>query len=288
MAFEATATSLLLSTPPRSIELAMPLKKRFKSADFRAKGAADDKILSVVSDTINANSSSAAALFRAADDDSLSQETCVLTEEEALLRNEHVHESTPVKNVTTPVTTSVITPVKQFRKCGIKCDSQDLGVRICYQSDHGEQIEIPMYPGDSTMSFMARRDQMLKQMFDGNRNEVFCSWRDVLLSLLVKDARWTLYRESLQQKRYLFETIQLVVSRWTCTQWRDGDRCRNCSNPNWRTGCQTPTYLLYLMPLPAYRNKLSACDASLAKLSPYAVERDTSDWKKRMPHASVR
>jgi hypothetical protein len=47
-------------------------------------------------------------------------------------------------------------------------------------------------------------------------------------------------------------------------------------------------FLLHLMPLPPYRNNLAACDASLAKLSPCVLEKDSSDWKKRMPKASVR
>lgn len=42
------------------------------------------------------------------------------------------------------------------------------------------------------------------------------------------------------------------------------------------------------MPLPAYRNNVAACEAALAELSPCVVEKDSSDWKKRMPQASVR
>ena len=172
--------------------------------------------------------------------------------------------------------------------CGGPKREKEGVLRITYVSDDQDRIAVPMLVKDTKMSFLARRDQLLKQMFDDNRSEVYCSWRDSLLSMLVKDTRLILYRDSLQQKRYVFETIQLVVSRFTCVQWREGDLCRNCSNRNWRTGCQRPTYLLHLMPLPPYRNNLAACDASLAKLSPCVLEKDSSDWKKRMPQASVR
>lgn len=276
MAADAATSLVLLSTPPRSTAVVMPLKKRFKS-----------------------------------DEDSLSQETCVPTnvDEEQKL-DERISDSTPDHMATFCEAQTVksrpfmdthldddgygasndgtfSTPVKQFKLCGVKRDSDSV-LRICYKSDHEEHIEVPMHFQDTKLSFMARRDHMLKQLFDGNRSEVYCSWRGTLVLMLVKDVRWTLYKESLQQKRYLFETIQLVVSRFTCTQWRDGDRCRNCSNRNWRTGCQTPTYLIHLMPLPAYRNNPTVCDASLAKLSPCELEKDVSDWKKRMPQASVR
>ena len=193
MSSEAAATSLiLLSTPPRSTVVAMPLKKRFK-----------------------------------ADDDGLSQETCVLEDKEG--------EDDKACNVEDGNADVFSTPVKQFRLCGVKREKEGL-LRISYKSNDEEYIDVPMHIKDTKTSFVARRDQLLKQMFDDNRSEVYCAWRDTLLSMLVKDARWTLYRESLQQKRYLFKTIQLVVSRFTCTQWRDRDLCRNCSNRNWRTG----------------------------------------------------
>ena len=241
---EVAASSLmLLSTPPRSSAVAMPLKKRIKI-----------------------------------DDEASSQDTCV----DAL--EDDANKALIAKEEDTDEVFS--TPVKHFRLCGVKRENEAL-LRVSYKSDN-ETIEVPMHVQDTKTTFLARRDRLLKQMFDENRSEVYCSWRDALLSMLVKDARWTLYRESLQQKRYLFKTIQLVVGRFTCTQWRDGDLCRNCSNRNWRAGCQKPTYLLHLMPLPAYRNNVAACEAALAELSPCVVEKDSSDWKKRMPQASVR
>ena len=250
MTSEAVASLMLLSTPPRHSAVAMPLKKRHKI----------DQATKV-------------------EEDSLSQETCVPEPDTE-------DENNRVFNVKDDADETFHTPVKQFKLCGVKREHEGL-LRVFYESDH-ERIEVPMHVQDTKTSFLARRDQLLKQMFDDNRSEVYCSWRDTLLSMLVKDARWTLYRESLQQKRYLFKTIQLVVSRFTCTQWRDGDLCRNCSNRNWRTGCQRPTYLLHSMPLPAHRNNVAACEAALAELSPCVVEKDSSDWKKRMPQASVR
>ena len=190
-------------------------------------------------------------------------------------------------NATTTLPDAQSTPMKKFRICAYKVEKEDM-VRLCYMSEQREVLEVPLWKGDTGTTFENRRDQLLKQMFDDNRGNVFCSWRDTLVSILVKDARWTLYKESLQQKRYLYKTIQLVVTRFTCTQWREGKFCRNCSNKNWRTGCQQPSHLLHVLPLPVHRNNTASCEAVLMEFSPRALSEDATDWKKRVPQTNVR
>ena len=51
-----------------------------------------------------------------------------------------------------------------------------------------------------------------------NRGDAYCSWRSTMISLLVQDTRWTKFRQSNQQERYNYKAIQLVVTRYTCTQ----------------------------------------------------------------------
>ena len=103
------------------------------------------------------------------------------------------------------------TPVTQFRLCGVKRENESV-LRITYVSRDQERIAVPMLVKDTKMSFLARRDQMLKQMFDDNRSEVYCSWRDALLSVLVKDTRLILYRDSLQQKKKRIHRIHVYSS----------------------------------------------------------------------------
>ena len=110
-----------------------------------------------------------------------------------------------------------------------------------------------------------------------------------MISLIVQDARWTKFKSSLQQERYNHKAIQLVITRFTCTQWRETtDRCRNCINRNWRTACSKPTFLMHVMPLPAYRHQVKLCEDCLSEFVPTTLERDAAAWIQRMPQINVR
>ena len=81
-------------------------------------------------------------------------------------------ENNRVFNVKDDADETFHTPVKQFKLCGVKREHEGL-LRVFYESDH-ERIEVPMHVQDTKTSFLARRDQLLKQMFDDNRSEVYC------------------------------------------------------------------------------------------------------------------
>ena len=93
----------------------------------------------------------------------------------------------------------------------------------------------------------------------------------------------------MQQRRYNHKAIQLVITRYTCTQWREtAQPCRNCSNRNWRTACLKPTFLMHVMPLPVYRHQPGLCEECLADFNPACVEHNTTAWTQRMPQINVR
>ena len=187
----------------------------------------------------------------------------------------------------TPNSTPTRTPVRCFKLAGVKREREDL-VKVIYRSDQGDDFTVPFLRGESPATFYDRRDEAARDLLDANRGVAYCSWRKQLVSLLVTDARWVLFRESLQQKRYHYKCVQLVITRYTCTQWRDENPCRNCQNRNWRTGCLKPNYIFHIMPLPTSRNDEESCEECLSDLEASTVERDTSSWTTRMPQINIR
>lgn len=195
-------------------------------------------------------------------------------------------EETYPENITPPSSVTT-TPVRQFKLAGAKRVRDDL-VTLSYTSD-GSEIQVPYFKGETLSTLFLRRDEAARRLFDANRCEIYCSWRSTMVSLIVHDSRWIQFRESLQQKRYHHKAVQLVITRYTCTQWRDvKEPCRNCCNRNWRTGCQRPTFIMHVLPLPVYRNRIDLCEEALAELEPLDVLTDKTAWTTRMPQMHFR
>jgi len=152
-----------------------------------------------------------------------------------------------------------------------------------------EQIGVPYTKGDGADKLLERQKETARRLFEASRGDAYCSWRSTMISLAVQDARWTKFRSSQQQERYHFKAIQLVITRYTCTQWRGtNDPCRNCENRKWRTACLQPKFLMHIMPLPDYRQETELCEQCLLELEPADIATDKSDWAQRMPQLNVR
>lgn len=192
----------------------------------------------------------------------------------------------PVDSGSTPPTSTQTTPVREFKLAGMKRERDDV-YTIYYESGE-DKIGVPFVKGDSADTLFMRRHAAARQLFNMNRGEAFCSWRSKMISLIVQHSRWTQFRDSLQQKRYHYKAIQLIITRYTCTQWRDNNRCRSCSNRQWRTACTKPIFIMHIMPLPAFRHQIDLCEKCLMEFEPSFTESDTSAWTQRMPQIHVR
>eukprot|EP00966_Prymnesium_polylepis_P241636 5587914-Prymnesium_polylepis.3 len=105
-----------------------------------------------------------------------------------------------------------------------------------------------------------------------------------MLSILISDKRWRLIRDSPQQKRYVYDAIQLVVTRYTCIQWRSDVPCRNCSNPHWRAACQNIKHIYHVLPPLNARNCCQMCESFLNDLHPLASKvKDATQHQTRLP-----
>lgn len=181
-------------------------------------------------------------------------------------------------------------PVRRFQLVDRKRERDDL-VTVIYTS--GQQtMAIPYARGEPPELFFERRAKAARLLFDSNREDVYCTWRHMLVNMCVKHDKWILFKNTLAQKRYCFEAIQLIVTRYTCGQWNKPSLCRNCQNRQWRTSCLQPTYLHHLMPLPkastVATNMYAACESALHNFEAIDVERDPSDWTTRMPQMVTR
>jgi hypothetical protein len=124
------------------------------------------------------------------------------------------------------------------RHVSIKCKGaerpRDNLILVMYDAGQTE-LAIPFIRGEDPELFFERRDKITTETLEADiRKDVYCTWRKQLLSILVNDNRWQLIRESSQQKRFVYNAIQLVVTKYTCLQWQSDVPCRNCSNPHWR------------------------------------------------------
>ena len=182
---------------------------------------------------------------------------------------------TPPRKIATP-----------YRLTGMKRDMA--GIQLFY--DNGEEtVTVPVLPGDTMKTVNARREKVARlQMEQSIRVDVLCSWSNKVISIL-HDERWQLTRDSPQQQRYFFASMQLIKTRFTCAQWRgdDDDVCRNCQHKNWRSICVSPRHLYHLMPLPAFRGNTTACDEDLITLDVFDRDEDPTPWMKRMPPLAI-
>ena len=187
----------------------------------------------------------------------------------------------------TPPTSTQTTPVREFKLAGMKRERNDT-YTLFYKSGT-DQIDVPYVKGDSASTLFMRRNAAARQLFNMNRGQAYCSWRSSMISLIVQGEPWVLFRESVQQKRYHHKTIQLIITRFTCIQWRDTTSlCRNCNNRNWRTACLTPTFIMHILPLPVYRHQPNLCEESLSAFEPMSSDCDATSWTQRMPQMNVR
>ena len=149
-------------------------------------------------------------------------------------------------------------------------------------------MAIPFARGEAPEVFFNRREKAARLLFDESRGEVFCTWRHAVVNMSVKDVRWIMFKDTFYQKRYKYGNIQLVVSRFTCGQWKEGNACRNCLNRAWRTGCITPTHLFFVLPLPVDGINIASCEDTLDDFEAVAVERDCKQWLTRVPQLNAR
>ena len=240
---------------------------------------------------IDANNTSAPLVSRTASNVSTASETDHAKEGDV----PHDGEDVPTPDTTPPnsqPSSQQTTPVREFKLAGMKREREDL-YTIFYASG-ADKIGVPFTKGiDSAATLFMRRDAAVRHLFsinrDVNRGNAYCSWRSTMISLVVQDSKWTQFRESMQQRRYNHKAIQLVITRYTCTQWREtAQPCRNCSNRNWRTACLKPTFLMHVMPLPVYRHQTELCEECLADFHPACLEQNTTAWTQRMPQINVR
>lgn len=179
------------------------------------------------------------------------------------------------------------TPTRRFTMVERKRERDDL-VTIVYTT--GDQtMAIPFARGEKPEVFFARRNKAARLLFDESRHDVYCSWRLAVVNMSVKDPRWIMYKDTLHQKRYKCGAIQLVITRFTCCQWKEGNLCRNCQNRGWRTACLSPHHMYFVLPnvsLSAVDFQL--CDGTLSDFEAIAVERDIRPWTSRMPQLNTR
>lgn len=195
----------------------------------------------------------------------------------------------PELNVTPP-RGNKIQPLA-LRLSGVKRKSEDSLVVVYQANDDAKCVlTVPFVRGESESTLIQRRDERARVLFCPKRGKAFCTWRHSMVSILVNDARWVMFRDSLQQKRYQYGSIQMITTRYTCTQWREcQDPCRNCQNRHFRTACLKPTYLFHIMPLPAARGNVDACETCVADMGMIVLEdEDVDQWKSRTPQISVR
>ena len=97
-------------------------------------------------------------------------------------------------------------------KCkGTKRPRENL-VLVLY--DAGEtELAVPLIRGEDPQLFFERRNKIAKETLEADmRNDVYCTWRREMMSILINDKRWKLVRDSPQQKRYAHDAIQLVLT----------------------------------------------------------------------------
>lgn len=179
-------------------------------------------------------------------------------------------------------------PEKTFTLAGIKRHRSDPDLMTFFYDSEEGPISVPFMRGESPNCLFARRNEAARNLYAANRGDVYCTWRKSVVNMPIKDACWEVFRESSAQTRFKFKNIQLIMTRFTCTQWRDGDNCRNCSNRKWRTACLCPKFLYHVMPLPVFRDCHHLCEQCLTELDVTATMIDGTKWAHRIPQLHMR
>jgi hypothetical protein len=114
-----------------------------------------------------------------------------------------------------------------------------------------------------------------------------------MLSVLINDKRWQLIRDSPQQKRYVFDAIQLVVTRYSGVHLHSvalgSPLPQLLKPPLWRAACQTIKHIYHVLPTLNTRNCCQMCDKSLNDMCPLPAKgKDTTHHQARLPQVSIR
>lgn len=184
--------------------------------------------------------------------------------------------------------TVLTTPPRTLKLTRVKRSSEHI-LDITYETPEGKSCEIPFAAHEEDFAFVKRRVRACHALYDPARADVYCTWSGKVVNIPILDSRFSHFHETIQQKRYSFQQVlQLVVSRHTCLQWGSLEPCRSCHNRGFRAGCQKPTFLYFLMPMPGFRNHKDVCDAVLGTLEPLSIPDDVSVWSDRIPQNYVR
>lgn len=175
---------------------------------------------------------------------------------------------------------------RQFVLTGVKRTRDPDMLSVVYSCGQSS-MAVPLMKNDSTDTFYARRRVAADMLFDESRADVFCSWRDTLVNILVDDGRWVKFRETFREQRFAYKNLQLVVLRYTCAKG-ETDYCVNCATPSRRLSCMMPTRYYYVMPLPSVDCSDKNADATLDDFDPVDVRKDTESWRLRIPSLHVR
>lgn len=184
-------------------------------------------------------------------------------------------------------TAEPLSPNRQFVMTGVKRTRDPNLLSVLYASGN-DTMAIPLLKEEPDDCFLARRARAAKMLCDSSRSEVFCTWRQEMISMRTSHPRWVKLRETFRETRYLYKTVQLVVVRITCEK-RTVTSCQNCQVPSRRMCCLTPTLYYYVMQSPAYlRASEASCEAAINDFDPVEVKKDCTDWIMRAPSIYVR
>ena len=205
--------------------------------------------------------------------------------------NALLHLATPPRtSVSATSKSTTTTPERTLKICGLKRTTTEQH-DITYETEDGKTCRIPFYVHEDDDSFVVRRTKAAKAMYDPLRADVYCTWNGKIVNIPVEDTRYTQFHDSPQQKRFVLNNVlQLVYCRYTCVQWggKEASHCRICNNRGFRSSCQIPRFLYYMMPLPAYKAYPRMCDYALAEMEPIDIPKDTQPWNDHTPQNYIR
>ena len=190
--------------------------------------------------------------------------------------------------VTPPEKIASPSPQRHFKMTGVKRTRDPDLITVLYSSGT-ETMAVPFAKGETKEILHARRLRAAALLFDSTRSEVYCTWRKELVSMKTDDARWTKFRDTFKEQRFLYNTLQLVLVKVTCAKSSTGSRCLNCATPSRRMSCLAPQFYRYVMPMPNFhRLSEDACEACLEDFDPLRVSKDANEWIVRTPSLYVR
>ena len=179
-------------------------------------------------------------------------------------------------------------PDRHFKMTGVKRTRDPDLITVLYSSGT-ETMAVPFAKGETKEILHARRLRAAALLFDTTRSEVYCTWRKELVSMKTDDSRWTKFRDTFKEQRFLYKTLQLVLVKVTCAKSAVSARCVNCATPSRRMSCSTPLFYRYVMPMPNFhRLSEDACESCLDDFDPLRVDKDANEWIVRTPSLYVR